>query len=100
MSAEILLKKAQRVTKAMRITPTLDRKTAREVLQQYVELMDLLRDVERRMARLEPKLHPSTGHDAKAFYGASEAWETCTANVRTVYEEIEALAININLQAL
>jgi len=82
------------------IAPKLDRKAARAVLQQYIELMDLLRDVERRMARLEPKLHPSTGHGAKTFYEASTAWQTCTDNVRTVYEEIEALAISVNLQAL
>ena len=82
------------------IAPKLDRKAAREVLQQYVELMDLLRDVERRMARLEPKLAPSTGHSAKVFYDASTAWRARTANVRTLYDEVERLAVAINLQAL
>jgi hypothetical protein len=82
------------------IAPKLDRKAARAVLQQYVELMDLLRDVERRMARLEPKLAPSTGHSAKVFYDASEAWRTRTAIVRTLYGELEYLAVAINLQAL
>ena len=82
------------------IAPNLGKAKAAELLQHTVELMDLLREVERRMARLEPKLSPSSGHSAKTFYGASEAWKTCTDNVRTVYEEIEALAINLNQQAL
>ena len=82
------------------IAPKLDRKAAREVLQQYVELMDLLRDVERRMARLEPRLSPNSGHPAKVFYEASEAWQTRTAIVRTLYGELEYLAVAINLQAL
>ena len=82
------------------IAPNLSKAKAAELLQHTVELMGLLREVERRMARLEPKLYPSTGHSAKTFYEASEAWKTSTDNVRTVYEEIEALAIKLNLQAL
>jgi hypothetical protein len=82
------------------IAPKLDRKAAREVLQQYVELMDLLRDVQRRMTRLEPRLSPNSGHPAKAFYDASQAWQTRTHNVRTLYDEVERLAVAINLQAL
>ena len=80
--------------------PKLSRSAARAVLQQHIELMDLLREVERRLARLEPRLSPNSGHPAKAFYEASEAWKTSTDNVRTVYEEIERRAVAINLQAL
>jgi hypothetical protein len=82
------------------IAPKLDRKAARAVLQQYVELMDLLRDVERRMTRLAPSLLPNSGHSAKVFYDASTAWQTRTYNVRTLYDEVERLAVAINLQAL
>jgi len=82
------------------IAPKLDRKAAREVLQQYVELMDLLRDVERRMARLAPTLDKPSGHTYRTFYDASTAWLTRTANVRTLYDEVERLAVAINLQAL
>ena len=82
------------------IAPKLDRKAAREVLQQYVELMDLLRDVERRMERLSPKLDQPSGHTYRTFYEASNAWQTRTHNVRTLYDEVERLAVAINLQAL
>jgi len=80
--------------------PKLSRSAARAVLQQHIELMDLLREVQRRLTRLEPTLSPNSGHSAKAFYDASEAWQTCTANVRTVYDEVERRAVAINLQAL
>jgi hypothetical protein len=82
------------------IAPKLDRKAARAVLQQYVELMDLLRDVERRMARLAPSLDKPSGHTYRTFYEASTAWQTRTHNVRTLYDEVERLAVAINLQAL
>ena len=82
------------------IAPKLDRKAAREVLQQYVELMDALRDVERRMTRLLPTLDKPSGYTSKTFYDASNALETRTHIVRTLYDEVERLAVAINLQAL
>jgi ATPase subunit of ABC transporter with duplicated ATPase domains len=80
--------------------PKLSRSAALAILQQHIELMDLLRDVEARMTRLTPKLEPPSGHSAKAFYDASNGWETRTHIVRTLYDEVGRLAVAINLQAL
>jgi hypothetical protein len=62
--------------------------------------MDLLRDVERRMTRLAPRLDKPSGHTYRTFYDASTSWKTRTDNVRTLYDEVERLAVAINLQAL
>jgi hypothetical protein len=52
------------------------------------------------MARLAPRLDKPSGHTYRTFYDASEAWQTRTHNVRTLYDEVERLAVAINLQAL
>jgi hypothetical protein len=62
--------------------------------------MDLLREVQRRMVAMSPKVEDCQGATFTGYYRASEAWEAHLRSVRTLYEEVERLAVAVNLQAL
>jgi len=82
------------------VAPKLRKAEARARLQQYIELMDVLRDVQARMKRLDPDVKDFTGLPFSAFHDTSTGWERRMHNVCTLYDEVERLAVAINLQAL
>jgi hypothetical protein len=90
----------QTLKKRPLVAPKLGKAEARERLQQHVELMDLLREVQRRMVAMSPNVDDCKGTSFTGYYRASEAWEAHLRSVRTLYDEVERLAVAINLQAL
>ena len=82
------------------IAPNLSKAKAAELLQHTVELMDLLREVQRRMVAMSPKVDDCQGTSFTGYYRASESWEERLRQVRKLYDEVERIAINLNQQAL